>query len=237
MEDKEKIGKKIIFTIIIIAILLLTVTFSTYAFFNYSRTGARNQRLVTGRIKLEFTEGTNNVNLSNQFPISDADAVAMTTAGSEVVITDFVVSGYAGGATTLRYQVSAIAGNTITGMNRMPDENIKLYLTVNTNSVGTAAIGNGYGTASGGVYGALASEGREVDTGSGGEIVLAQGQVATTDTTHNYTMRMWISDTVTISDTDSTKTYCASTAACNDSRTVYNTLYYSLRIRVSNLDI
>ena len=46
---------------------------------------------------------------------------------------------------------------------------------------------------------------------------------------------MWVNDTVTISDTDSTKTYCASASAectANGGRAVYSDLFYSFKIRV-----
>ena len=85
-------------------------------------------------------------------------------------------------------------------------------------------------------YGALVSEGNEgVDTGSNGEVLLAMGQVGTENTIHSYTMRMWISDTVTISDTDSEATYCASEEECNDSRSLFSDMYYTLKLRVQNM--
>ena len=46
-------------------------------------------------------------------------------------------------------------------------------------------------------------------------------------------MTMWVNNSVTISDTDTTKTYRASaTDAGADTRAVYNTLYYSFKVRV-----
>ena len=43
---------------------------------------------------------------------------------------------------------------------------------------------------------------------------------------------MWVNDSVTISDTDTTKTYCASADICTGSRAVYSDLFYSFKIRV-----
>ena len=52
--------------------------------------------------------------------------------------------------------------------------------------------------------------------------------------TDSYSMTMWVNNTVTISDTDTTKTYRASApdAGTTDNRAVYNTLYYSFKVRV-----
>ena len=234
MDDREKMTKRIIFAVVAIALLLITVTFSTYAFFNYYRTGAKNNQLITGRIKLLFQDGVNNINLTNQFPIPDYEAVEMTNSGQEIAMTTFTVSGYAGGAIDLLYRVYAIEGEAVAGRNRMSDEHIKLYLT-ETHDLGTAIIGNGFGTAEDGWYGALASDGRgDTDTADGGEILMIQGQVGTEETTHNYTMRMWISDEVTISDTDEYATYCASEEECLGDRPVFSTMYYSLKLRVEN---
>lgn len=238
-EKDEQKTKKIVLLILAIFVMLAAVTLTTYAFFNYSRTGTENNQLITGRIKLLFEDGTNNINLTNQFPMSDAAAVATTSSGSEIVFTDFTVSGYAGASIDLYYEVYALAGEGVTGKTRMPDEHIKLYLTASTNNYGTATVVNGFDTtnATAGTYGALISVGNDgTQTSAGGEVLLAQGQVGTENTIHTYTMRMWISDTVTISDTDSSATYCASTSECSGSRPIFSDMYYSLKLRVQNMN-
>lgn len=238
MENKENTSKKIILSVVAIAVLLIMVTFTSFAFFNYYRTGAKNNSIVTGRIKLEFiTDDTNNINLTNQFPISDVEAIARTSADTEIVETQFKVTGYAGGSVSLEYSLSALAGDAVTGRKRMPDNHIKLYLQ-ETHDAGTVTIANGFGTADATTktYGAKASAGRgSTDTSSNGVIKLAEGSVGTTDTTHTYTLRMWISGDVTISDTDTTKDYCASTTQCSGDRNIFSTMYYSLKLRVENL--
>lgn len=243
-ESNDQNVKKIILSVVVVFLLILAVTLTTYAFFTYSRTGEKNNQLVTGRIRLVFEDGENNINLTNQFPTADADAVLFTSSGSDVAVTNFTVSGYAGSSVRLYYQVHALMGETVTGRNRMPDEHIKLYLTVDTNTAdgadtGLAEIQNGYDAAdaTAGTYGALASVGRETDTSNGGEILLALGQVGVDNSEHSYTLRMWISDDVTISDTDSTKTYCASDDECNDSRPIFSSMYYSIKLRVENYNI
>ena len=236
-KDSNKTKKSILLVIAVFVVITL-VMLTTYAFFTYSRTGAQNNQIITGRIKLLFEDGSNNVNLTNQFPMTDREAIAQTSSGTEIVLTDFTVSGYAGANTSLFYEVYALKGTAVTGKKRMPDNHIKLYLTVTTNNQGEANIVNGFSTqnATQGTYGALVSVGNEgVDTSLNGEVLLAQGQVGTENTEHNYTMRMWINNSVKISDTDTTAAYCASDE-CDDSRDVFSDMFYSLKLRVQNMN-
>ena len=239
-EEMDKRNKKVILAVIMIVMLVTVLITTTYAFFTYSRTGERNNQLVTGRIKLEFEDGQNNINLTNQFPMSDEEAVVYTSpVEGEVAFTDFTVSGYAGSNTTLQYVVKAIKGEAVDGRIRMPDEHIKLYITSTTNGVGSVEINPLYGAADAdaGTYGALVSAGNEgTDTANDGEVMLAVGTVGTTDTVHSYTLRMWISDTVKISDTYTPSTYCASEEECHDpaNKNIYSKMFYSIKLKVEN---
>jgi len=243
IEDKQSV-KKVVFSVFIVLLLALAVGLTTYAFFSYYRTGEKNNQLITGKIRLVFEEGENNIKLTNQFPIADSEAILMENNVKDVAVTNFAVSGYAGSSVNLYYQVKAIKGEEQTGGNRFPDEHIKLYLTYETNETddtdtGLVEIQNGFDTANSetGKYGALASAGGETDTNDGGEILLALGKVGVDNSIHSYTLRMWISDTVTISDTDNTKTYCAVADECVDSRNVFSTMYYSIKLKVENYNM
>ena len=231
-------NKKIIILLVIAIILAISaISLTTYAFFSYYKVGEKNS-ISTGKIKLTFIDGENNINLTNQFPISDSDAYDMETVGSEVVLTDFTVTGYSTSKTPLQYEIHALKGDGETGKNRMVDEHVKLYLVAEDNGKGTITIQNGYDTANSetSTYGALASVGNGgVDTSENGEIYLAKGQVASDETTHKYTLRMWISDTVKISDTTTSYQYCASESECHGDRPVYSTMFYSLKIRVRSV--
>lgn len=242
MENKKENvnqNKKVILAIIAIVMLLSVLLTTTYAFFTYTKAGQKNNLLVTGSIKLQFTEGTNNINLTNQFPMTDEEAMGYTPKDGESAITEFTVGGHAGANTSLSYKVSAIKGDAESGRVRMPDEHIKLYLTaVNTNSVGEYEINPvfGQGDDATKTYGGLISAGgADTDTKDGGVITLATGTVGTAETLHSYTLRMWISDTVTISDTDAVATYCASETECETTgKNIFSKMYYSLRLKVEN---
>ena len=75
MEEDKKLKKKkltIIFSILFMVIILLG---STYAFFTYSKS-VNAFTLTSNRIKAEFVEGTNSINITNAYPISDEFALA-----------------------------------------------------------------------------------------------------------------------------------------------------------------
>ena len=128
MENSKRKRQTIILSIVAILVLIFVTTATTYAFFTYYRSGTKNQLLVTGRIKLTFTDGVNNINLTNQFPISDADAMAtLPNMSGDIAEANFTVSGYAGGSIILQYNVYAIAGSTSNDRTRIPDNHIKLY--------------------------------------------------------------------------------------------------------------
>ena len=78
-------SKKQMYLVIGAFALVLLLGTTTYAFFNYTRTGASNV-IKTGRIYFNSTQD-GNINLTNVFPITSRDAETDTTNTDEVVIT------------------------------------------------------------------------------------------------------------------------------------------------------
>ena len=68
--------KKIMYSIIVIAVLLISVVGVTYAFFNYTRTGAANN-FSTGRIYFNSTQD-GRLQLTNIFPVKASEVDAST---------------------------------------------------------------------------------------------------------------------------------------------------------------
>ena len=237
INNNEVKSKKILFMIIIGVVLVSLIFLSSYAFFSYIRES--NDNVVSaGKIHLNFEENGDNILLINRFPMPDSEAYNMIANEGEVTNIEFNVTGYYTGGGTLGYKVSAVKGETVTDMNRFPDEHVKLFLTGKTNDFGSFTIQNGFDTEDGtnGKYGALASNGNSgVDTNNGGEIILATGQVAEEESIHTYNMKMWIDNNIKISDTESTYTYCASERECIDDRLVYSKMYYTLKLKVENI--
>lgn len=224
----ENNSKQAVLSIVGIAILVIAVVGVSFAFFTYSKEGTKNNVITTGKIEFAYEE-TNQLSLTNLFPESIDE-------GKDNDTFNFTVSGtIPTTANAVNYTVTAIAGDQMyrddnevptegdtsddTVLTRMRDSEINLYVT------GDGTIVDGY------------DDGTKSAGSSATGFQIASGTINNTGVkqTHTYTMTMWVNDTVTISDTDTTKTYCASTG-CADTRTVYSNLYYSLKVNVSATD-
>ena len=133
MEEENKIKQKqTILMIIGIAILLVSITGITFAFFNYTRTGGANI-IKTGNIEFNMTQGKT-INLQNVFPITSEQAQAdnSNTSLCEIVITGR--NTYAGG---VEYLVSTTdVHNLITRDSKPLDIPVSLLIDVTSNGAG-----------------------------------------------------------------------------------------------------
>lgn len=203
----ENSSKQVLLSVLGIAVLVVAVVGVSFAFFTYSKTGEKNNTLTTGNIFFNFTEG-NAINLTNQFPMADTAGKALTTADNGAL--EFSVVGYDSSAKGIAYTVYAIPGDADASKTRFKDSEIKLYLE-------TAAEGvtNNYSDPKVvGTDGSLTAEGLALATG---KITATSSTSQQTDT---YTLRMWISDTVTIG---AGKSYTTE---------AYAKMYYSLKLKV-----
>ncbi len=205
----ENSSKQVLLSVLGIAVLVVAVVGVSFAFFTYSKTGEKNNTLTTGNIFFNFTEG-NAINLTNQFPMADTAGKALTTAANGAL--EFSVVGYDSSAKGIAYTVYAIPGDADATKTRFKDSEIKLYLE-------TAATGTGYTNNYSdpkvvGTDGSLIADGLALATG---KITATSSTSQQTDT---YTLRMWISDTVTIGEGKSYTT------------AEYEKMYYSLKLKV-----
>lgn len=69
--DNSKQSKQILLSVIGVAILVVAVVGVSFAFFNYTTTGAQNT-VSTGKIKFTSTQSGDGVSLTNKFPITTA---------------------------------------------------------------------------------------------------------------------------------------------------------------------
>lgn len=218
----ENNSKQAVLSIVGIAVLVIAVVGVSFAFFTYSKTGTTNNVITTGSIAFEFKETSNGLSLTNKFPQSDAEGKSNPTF-------DFKVTGNI--PTTMQpinYSVYAIKGDVPEGYaeaKRLKNSEINFYATT---TGGT--IQGGYGTATDPDYGAVVTS--DIDTPTG--LLIATGTIEPTGLAieDSYSITMWVNDSVKISDTDTTKTYCASASECAGSRAVYSDLFYSFKIRV-----
>lgn len=206
-------SKQVLLSVLGIAVLVVAVVGVSFAFFSYSKAGERNNTLTTGSIFFNFIEG-NAINLTNQFPMTDASGKALTKEANGAL--EFSVVGYDGSATGIDYTITAVPGAAETDRTRLKDSEIKLYLE------GAKALTNNYSTPKVvGTEGSLANG-----------VTLATGKITATtketEQTDTYTLRMWIaSDVVTLDDQDKVAGDSVYTS------TEFGNMYYSLKVNVN----
>lgn len=207
----ENNSKQAILSIVGIAVLVIAVVGVSFAFFTYSKQGTTNNVITTGSIAFEFTETTNGLTLTNQFPQTVEEGKTNDTF-------DFKVTGNIPATMSpIAYTVYAVPGDAVADKTRMKNSEIDFYLTTTGGTVATA-------------YATGAPVGDTIDTTG---LQIASGTIPASGSAveHSYSMTMWVNDTVTISDTDTTKTYRASATGAGD-RAVYSDLFYSFKVKV-----
>ena len=203
----ENNSRQAVLSIVGVAILVIAVVGVSFAFFSYSKTGTTNNVITTGSISFAYNE-TNNISLTNQFPQTTED-------GKKNTAFNFNVTGtIPSTASAVSYTVTAVAGDVVSGKTRMADSEIDVVVTATGGGVVTGNYANGATAGN-------STTGFQIASGT----ITANG----TAQTHNYAMTMWVNETVTVSDTNTEATYCASEEECAGGRDVYSDMYYSLK--------
>ena len=114
--EQKKSDKKIMFSIIGIAILIVCLVGVTYAFFNYTRTGTANV-IRTGRVAFAAEQGEE-VTLDNLFPISTSGEVTPETPGVGSVTVH--VTGDTEYSKGIEYLVKAVNVTNTSGNSSLP---------------------------------------------------------------------------------------------------------------------
>lgn len=217
----ENNSKQAVLSIVGIAVLVIAVVGVSFAFFTYSKTGTTNNVITAGSIVFEFTEDTNGLALTDQFPQSAAEGKSNPTF-------TFSVTGTL--PTTMQpinYRVYAIKGDLPadhTEANRLKDSEVSLYLTTTGGTI-TA----GYGTDGAPATGVTAGS---ATAGTGLQVANGTIEATGSEVKDTYSITMWVNNTVTISDTE-TATYRASASAtANTAQPIYSDTFYSFKIRV-----
>ena len=209
MEERNN-SKQVLLSVIGIAVLVIAVIGVSFAFFSYVRTGSSNNLITTGQIYMNFEE-ENAINITNQFPMLDSEALTAILKGrdangdeitSEVAYLNFTVTGYYSASTGgIDYQVYALAGDpgTAPHNNRFANSEISVFLTRAESSQGTTY--NPTTT----LLNNPTPVNDAVDTTTGWQIATGRIKSGTTSGTGNnqvdsYTLAMFVNDTVRISD-------------------------------------
>lgn len=188
-----KLNKKVvIYGIISLVVFLIIIFGTTYAFFNYTKTGANNT-LHTGTIKFNHTSDTL-IDVSNDFPqyadMTNAEEVALKSTHTGTLS----VTGHTTYANGIRYRIYVLRGDDILNKQRLVDSSIKFQLepSFTSGSNGFTVLTNNYSTPTNLVF------------DNDGKALISTGLVRNTSqlTTVNYNFYMWIdADTTHISST------------------------------------
>ena len=140
MEQSDR-SKKVLLSVIGVAILVVAVVGVSFAFFNYTRTGSPNQ-VGTGTIHFNSTQSLNNV--TNVFPISKATAQAATSAShANVTYAEVTISGNTNFNAGLDFRITArdvdLKGVPVSVLVEHPTTGAALTV---VNSAASAATGN-----------------------------------------------------------------------------------------------
>ncbi len=192
----NNIGKRKIGIIITIVVMLLTVFGVTYAFVNFTLNGNENSVLVTGDIYMNYTE-TNQINLTDAVPM-DKDAALKLSDN----VFNFTITGKNQSSKDIYYGISIVYGEEQKSKTRLKDEDIDVYLTSGEDVLVNA---NRYKTLN--------------DTRIWAEKIGAN----TENYTKEYSLRLWVDESVIISDTDANKDY---------TQDVWNNSYASFKVKV-----
>lgn len=217
----ENNSKQAVLSIVGIAVLVIAVVGVSFAFFTYSKGGSTNNVITAGKIVFEFTEGTNGLALTDQFPQSAAEGKSNPTF-------TFAVSGTL--PTTMQdisYRVYAIKGDLPAGKvedNRLQDSEVSLFLTTTGGTI-TA----GYGTDGAPATGVTAGS---ATAGTGLQVANGTIEATGSEVKDTYSITMWVNDTVTISDTETATYRASSSATANTTKPIYSDTFYSFKIRV-----
>ena len=131
-ENSQRNNRRVLLSIVGIAILVVAVVGVTFAFFNYTRTGGANQ-VSTGRIYFDASQGST-ITLNNLFPITVEEGASVTTSTPGVGSISIHVTGGTNYSQGLEYLVTAVNVTSTSGSNALP---ISIGISYENNGAGT----------------------------------------------------------------------------------------------------
>ncbi len=193
--------KKQLFTVILVIVLLMILSTTSYAFFNYTRTGANNELLV-GNIYFNHTQG-NSINLVDEFP--EKKEVARERNDNVIPVT---ITGYNESEKDIYYKLMISHGDEVSGRTRIDDKFLRFDLIeeLANNEERYIVFNESFDT----INNTILVKNR-IDAGTS-----PSNSVSIT-----YQLRMWISDDILISDTNEDADYSTSE---------YENLFASIKI-------
>ena len=183
----------------LVLVLLLLVVGVTYAFFTYEN-GTKSD-IVTGQIYMNYEE-TSTISLTGMFPETKEQALKRTA--EEGGVFEFSITGRNTSKYPVYYSIELVEGDAVEGKTvAINPSDVMIYLERD---------------------GEVLIDGKSYDSWDNQRIYVETVDAGvTSNITRNYTLRMWISENVTISDTDPNASYTTNE---------WNNLYASMKVKV-----
>lgn len=179
---EENSSKKVLLSVLGVAILVVAVVGISFAAFSASDVSDANT-ISTGTITMSYSEPDNGISIDDALPMTETTAVSTYTESGEVFT--FTVSTKASGTLNIPYEINI---TPVTASNALTDSQVMVNLFKGSDKVVTGTLISGLANST------LRSGAKKVynttdaHTGTG------------TATTTTYTLRMWIPETVNYDD-------------------------------------
>ena len=116
--------KQLLLSIGLVLILVLMIVGISYAAFQFTGTGKKENTITTGAITMKYTESTNVINMTGALPTTDATGKVRLTEGEYF---DFTLEGTIKGTENINWEIAA--EDVTTSSKKIDGKYIKLYLT------------------------------------------------------------------------------------------------------------
>lgn len=191
MEIKENSQKKMLLSVLGVAILVVAVIGISFAAYSATFDYGDANSIKTGTIMVSYTEPSNAINLEEAVPMSDTDGKALTGTGKTF---DFSVSTQATNALTVPYTISLTKVDTST----LENKDVKVYLTKEGAEVLAPTLVSNLAD------NAARSGSKTLYTTK--DVYNGTGEAAKIT---NYVLRMWVDKDVAVNNASTSKTYKA----------------------------
>lgn len=136
---EENNSKKVLLSVLGVAILVVAVVGVSFAAFNYANTPNDSNTINVGTITMSFSEETAGISITNAEPTADSTAM---TDKTEKHYFDFTVARTTSATVKVPYEISISEGTMGEGETKLPTQYVTVYLTkVDADGSETAVVG------------------------------------------------------------------------------------------------
>lgn len=123
---EENNSKKVLLSVLGVAILVVAVVGVSFAAFNYANTPNTSNTINVGTITMSFSEETAGISITNAEPTADATAMVDKT---DKHYFDFTVTRTTSATVKVPYEISISEGTMGEGETKLPAQYVTVYLT------------------------------------------------------------------------------------------------------------